>query len=45
MAITLSREAYLEFRCFGMADSYRKDTRAAVSVLRRRGYDASVVET
>ena len=28
MAITLSREAYLEFRCFGMADEYPKDVRA-----------------
>jgi len=42
MAITLSREAYLEFRCFGMADQYPKDVRAAVTELRRRGYDASV---
>jgi hypothetical protein len=42
MAITLSREAYLEFRGFGMADEYPKDLRAAVSELRRRGYDASV---
>lgn len=42
MAITLSREAYLEFRCFGMADRYPKDVRAAVTELRRRGYDASV---
>ena len=42
MAITLSREAYLEFRCFGMADSYPKDVWAAVTELRRRGYDASV---
>jgi hypothetical protein len=23
MAITLSREAYLEFRCFGMVDQYK----------------------
>ena len=38
MAITLSREAYLEFRCFGMADQYPKDIRAAVTELRRRGY-------
>ena len=42
MAITLSREAYLEFRCFGMADQYPKDVRAAVAELRRRAYDASV---
>jgi hypothetical protein len=42
MAITLSREADLEFRCFGMADQYPKDVRAAVTELRRRGYDASV---
>ncbi len=38
MAITLSRDAYLEFRCFGMADEYPKDIRAAVTELRRRGY-------
>ena len=42
MAITLNREAYLEFRCFGMAGEYPKDIRAAVTELRRRGYDASV---
>jgi hypothetical protein len=42
MAITLNREAYLEFRCFGMADRYPKDVRAVVTELRRRGYDASV---
>jgi hypothetical protein len=42
MAITLSREADLEFRCFGMADEYPKDVRAAVTELRRRFYDASV---
>ncbi len=42
MAITVSREAYLEFRCFGVADRYPKDVRAAVTELRRRGYDASV---
>ena len=42
MAITLSREAYLEFRCFGMADQYPKDVRDVVTELRRRGYDASV---
>jgi hypothetical protein len=42
MAITLSREAHLEFRCFGMADRHPKHIRAAVTELRRRGYDASV---
>jgi hypothetical protein len=42
MAITLHREAYVEFRCFGMPDAYPKDIRDAVSELRRRGYDASV---
>jgi hypothetical protein len=42
MAITLSREAYLEFRCFGVTDRYPKDVRAAVTELRRRGYDASL---
>ena len=42
MAITLSREAYVGFRCFGMADRYPKDVRAAVTEPRRPGYDASV---
>ena len=42
MAITLNREAYTEFRCFGLADKYPKDLRSAASELRRRGYDASV---
>jgi hypothetical protein len=42
MAITLNREAYNEFRCFGLPDEYPKDIRVAVDELRRRGYDASV---
>jgi len=42
MAITLNREAYNEFRCFGMPDDYPKDIRDAVSELRRRGYGASL---
>jgi hypothetical protein len=42
MAITLGREAYEEFKCFGLPDEYPKDIRAAVTELRRRGYDASV---
>lgn len=42
MAITLDREAYTEFRCFGMPDQYPKDIRGVVSELRRQGYDASV---
>lgn len=42
MAITLDREAYEEFRCFGLPDEYPKDIRAAVMELRQRGYDASV---
>src|SRR5919108_3559821 len=42
MAITLNREAYNEFRCFGLPDEYPKDIRGAVDELRRRGYDASV---
>jgi hypothetical protein len=41
MAITLSRDAYVEFRCFGMPDEYPKNTREAVNELRRRGYDAT----
>jgi hypothetical protein len=40
MAITQSREANVELRYFGMADEYPKDLRAAVTELRRRGYDA-----
>ncbi|MEX2185624.1 MAG: hypothetical protein WD875_02475, partial [Pirellulales bacterium] len=42
MAITLDREAYEEFRCFGLPDEYPKDIRSAVTELRQRGYDASV---
>ncbi|HHM12061.1 MAG TPA: hypothetical protein ENJ16_00795 [Planctomycetaceae bacterium] len=42
MAITLNREAYNEFRCFGVPDEYPKDIRQAANELRRRGYDASV---
>jgi len=41
MAITLSRDAYVEYRCFGLLDEYPKDTRQAVLELRRRGYGAS----
>ena len=41
MAITLSRDAYVKYRCFGLPDEYPKDTRQAVLELRRRGYDAS----
>ena len=33
MALTLSHEAHLEFRCFGMLDRYPKDLRAAVTGL------------
>ena len=40
--ITLDREAYTEYRCFGMPDEYPKDIRKAVNELRRRGYDASL---
>lgn len=42
MAITLDREAYNEFRYFGMPDDYPKDFRDAVNELRRRVYVASV---
>jgi hypothetical protein len=42
MAITLNREAYNEFRCFGMPDEYPKYIRDAVRALRRRGHDASI---
>lgn len=42
--ITLDREAYLEYRCFGMPDEYPKDMRDAVSEVRRRGYDASIAK-
>ena len=41
MAITLNREAYTEFRCFGIPDEYPKNIRGAVTELRRRGYDVS----
>ena len=40
MAITLNREAYLEFSCFGMADEYPKDLRAAVTELQNELYVA-----
>jgi len=42
MAITLSREAYVEFRCFGMADRVSEGRAGCRTELRRRGYDASV---
>lgn len=42
MATTLNREAYNEFRCFGLPDDYPKDIWDAVSELLRRGCDASL---
>lgn len=42
MANTLGREAYVEFKCFGVADDYPKSTEQAASELKARGYDASV---
>lgn len=42
MSVILSREAYLEFRCFGMGDDYPKSTEQASSELRTRGCDSSV---
>jgi hypothetical protein len=42
MSVILSREAYLEFKCFGMADEYPKSTEQASSELRTRGCDSSV---
>lgn len=33
MAITLDREAYEEFRCFGLPDEYPKDIPPAVTDL------------
>jgi|GEM_PF-7096492 len=43
--MTLGREAYVAFRCFGLPDESPKDIRSAVTELRRRGYNASVAET
>ena len=42
MSVILSREAYLEFRCFGMGDDYPKSTEQASSELRTRGCDSNV---
>jgi hypothetical protein len=42
MAITLSRAAFVEYRCFGMPDEYPKSTEQAVTELRIGDYDASV---
>lgn len=42
MSIIVSREAYLEFRRFGMADEYPKSTEQASSELRARGCDSNV---
>lgn len=39
--ITLDRQAYLEYRCFGMPDEYPNDIREAVSELRRCKGDRS----
>jgi hypothetical protein len=42
MSVILSREAYLEFKCFGMGDEYPKSTEQASSELKTRGCDSSV---
>ncbi len=42
MSVILSREAYLEFRCFGMGDDYPKSTEQASSELWTRGCDSNV---
>lgn len=42
MSVILSREAYLEFRRFGMGDDYPKSTEQASSELRTRGCDSNV---
>jgi hypothetical protein len=42
MAVTLNREAYVEFVCFGEPDEYPKNTEQVAMELRSRGYDATV---
>ena len=42
MSVILSREAYFEFKCFGIGDDYPKSTEQASIELRTRGCDSSV---
>ena len=42
MGCTLTRDAYVELLGFGEPDEYPKNTAAAKTELRRRGYDATV---
>lgn len=42
MGNILGREAYLEFKCYGLPDRYPKSTEEAAKELRARGGDASV---
>ncbi len=42
MAVTLNRDAYVEFVCFGEPDEYPKNTEQVALELRSRGYDATV---